>query len=442
MPDKMPANLEVEQAVLGLMLISSSCMVEGMSNIQEDYFYDKAHQIIFKNMQALFIKGVEVSSISLLEQLRSSGSLSAIGGPSVVADLADSSISSTEFKVLWQILENKASKRRTILMADALMKEAYADTKDTQDFQNFVSERFWESMPQAHQGIQVFGPSNIIEARRDVLRDRHLHEKVEMGWESLDNLIPTGFAPQEISIIASRPSMGKSAFKTNAIKKLCERGLSVVSFATEQSFGIEQDRMEALITGIPLSEIINSGQWEQGDGRVDLIKKAQDTYANWNYHIVPARTIGLADVRNILHQIQQHRPIDVIFFDLFDRLKDVNVANNKAETVHVKLGELSRITQEFNCHGCCLVQVNRQVERRSNKRPMMSDLKSAGAYEEFARLILFLYRESRYYPDSIDRSMEVIIGKQNNGPSDETVRMHFDESTLEVIDEENNFGGI
>ena len=438
----MPADLDAERAVLGLMLISGTCLIDGMSNLQNDYFYDKSHQILFNNMQTLFSKGVEVSSMSLLDQLRSSKSLTAVGGPSVIADLADSSISSTEFKVVLGILENKASKRRAILMANNIMKMGYEDVDDTQDFQNKISETFWQSMPQGHQSIKIYGPHNIEQERREVLRGRHNITKVEMGWESMDRLITTGFAPQEISIIASRPSMGKSAFKTNAKRNLCSNGFGVVSFATEQSFGIEQDRLEALITGIPLQEIINSSKWQKGDWRIDEVKKAIATYSQWNYTIVPARSIGLADVRNILHQISQKHPIDVVFFDLFDRMRDVNVAANKAETVHVKLGEQARIAEEFNCHMCNLVQVNRAVERRSNKRPMMSDLKSAGAYEEFARLILFLYREKRYYPESMDESMEVIIGKQNNGPTDEVIRMHFDEDTLEITEEDDYLGGI
>jgi replicative DNA helicase len=442
MPDKMPQDLEAEKSILGLMLISGTCLIDGMSSIKPDYFHDKSHAILFQNMQALFTKGTEVSTVSLVDQLKSTNSLSAVGGITAISELTEASISSAEFKIFLDILANKAAKRNGIRFADVVMKRGYKDSDDIQEFQNFMSDAFWQSMPQSHQSIKVIGPRNIVEERRAVLRERQNQVKVEIGLSNLDAFMTTGYAPQEISVIASRPSMGKSAFKTNAIKSLCERGFGVVSFATEQSFGVEQDRIESLMTGIPLHEIINSRQWMKGDYRVDKVKEAIEEYSKWNYTVVPARTIGLADVRNVLYQISQNHKIDVIFFDLFDRLQDVNVAANKAETVHVKLGELARLTEEFNCHANALVQVNRRVEQRANKRPMMSDLKSAGAYEEFARWIIFLYREKRYFPDSMNNDMEVIIGKQNNGPSDETAIMSFDEDTLRVYPADDDLGGI
>jgi replicative DNA helicase len=123
---------------------------------------------------------------------------------------------------------------------------------------------------------------------------------------------------------------------------------------------------------------------------------------------------------------------------LFDKLVDVNVSVNKAQTVGVKLGEMSRIAEEFDCHICCLVQINRQVENRADKRPKMSDLKDSGNYEEAARLVMLLYREKYYFPDSMNDELEVIIAKQSNGPIG-TAIMHFEEPTLKVVAGEAGF---
>ena len=213
---------------------------------------------------------------------------------------------------------------------------------------------------------------------------------------------------------------------------LLERGLGVVNFGIEQGFTTEQDRLESIMTKIPLSEIIQSWSWEKGDFRLDLIKKANETIdKDYNYHIVPSRSVSVADVRSVLYQITQRQKVDVVFFDLFDKLIDVNVSANKAQTVGVKLGEISRMAEEFDCHICCLVQINRQVEGRSDKRPKISDLKDSGNYEEAARLVMLLYREKYYFQDSMNDEMEIIVAKQSNGPTG-TATMIFNESTLEI----------
>ena len=186
------------------------------------------------------------------------------------------------------------------------------------------------------------------------------------------------------------------------------------------------------MTKIPLTEILQSYSWQPEDYRLDLIKKANHIIdKKMNYHIIPSRAISVADVRSVLYQISQHSKIDVVFFDLFDKLMDVNVSVNKAQTVGVKLGEMARMAEEFDCHICCLVQINRQVEKRSDKRPQLSDLKDSGNYEESARLVMMLYRERYYFQDSLNDEMEIIISKQSNGPTG-TVNMTFNEETLAI----------
>ena len=123
----------------------------------------------------------------------------------------------------------------------------------------------------------------------------------------------------------------------------------------------------------------------------------------------------------------------MVYFDLFDRLKDVNVSNNKAQNVAVKLNELSEITEEFDCHASLLVQINREVEKKiKDKRPKIWELKDSGSYEDYARLILLLYREKVYVEESMDTTAEVIVAKQSNGPTG-TLFMDFEEDTLCMV---------
>jgi len=440
MSEKLPQNLEAEEAVLGLMIISRSCLAEGMSRVSEDHFHKRQHKLIFKGIQGLFQQSKEISLVSLSEQLKSSNSLEAIGGQITLADLSESTISDAELNTYLEVIEDKAVKRKIILAADSIMKQGYEDRLTPDEFLKVTMESMWKATPYYSANIRVISSGQIAKARMKVLKDRMTQRTVEFGWPNLDDIVVAGLPPGDLSILAARPGMGKSSLKSGLIYNLLEAGRNVVSFALEQGFATEQDRLESIMTSIPLEEIILSRNWKRGDYRVDLIKAANRKIdEEYNYHIIPSRDIAVADVRNVLYQLAQKTPIDIVFFDLFDKLTDVNVAVNKAQMVGVKLGEMARIAQEFNCHICCLVQINRQVEKRANKRPKMSDLKDSGSYDEVARLILLLYREKYYFEDSLNEELEIIVAKQSNGPLGRAI-MIFNEKTLGVTPSDSDTG--
>jgi len=437
--DRLPQNIEAENVVLGLMMLSRSCLSKGMASCSIDHFHKKDNSLIYAGMEALFTKGKDVSLVSLTEQLKSTNTLSAIGGGLRLAELAESSISDTEFETYASILEDKKVKRQLIIVANEIQKKGYDDVMDQDSFLKYSMDALWQATPYYSSSIQVVSSGDMSDVRREDFIKRKNRRVVNFGWDNLDELIVNGLSPGDLSIMAARPGLGKSSVKTNMMYNLLERGLGVVNFGIEQGFTTEQDRLESIMTKIPLSEIIQSWGWDDNDYRLDLIKKANKKIdEDYNYHIVPSRSVSVADVRSVLYQITQRNKVDVVFFDLFDKLIDVNVSANKAQTVGVKLGEISRMAEEFDCHICCLVQINRQVEGRSDKRPKISDLKDSGNYEEAARLVMLLYREKYYFQDSMNDEMEIIVAKQSNGPTG-TATMIFNESTLEI---EPSEGGL
>ena len=432
MPEKLPQNPEAEAVVLGLMIISKSCLAQGMSLLSKEHFHKRSHGLIFVGMEGLFQSSKDVSLVSLTEQLKSTNSLDAVGGPLKLAELTESSISDTELDTYISILQDKAIKRNIILAADDIMKKGYEEVMEQDSYLKHTMETLWKATPFYSSAIRVISSGEMAEARRADFISRRDKKIIKFGWENLDKLVANGMSPGDISVLAARPGLGKSSLKTNIILSLLEGGYGVVNFGIEQGFRTEQDRLEALMTKIPLTEILQSYAWKAEDYRLDLIKKANHRLdKEMNYHIIPSRSISVADVRSVLYQINQHSKIDVVFFDLFDKLIDVNVSVNKAQTVGVKLGEMARMAEEFDCHICCLVQINRQVEKRSDKRPQLSDLKDSGNYEETARLVMMLYRERYYFQDSLNDEMEIIISKQSNGPTG-TVNMTFNEEILAI----------
>ena len=304
MAKKLPQNPEAEKVVLGLMLMNRGCLINGVSLLEESSFYKKTHKLIFSNIKALFEVGKEIGLLSLTEQLKSTNSLSAVGGAMAISELIESGISESEFNTHLEILKDKASKREVISAADKIITAGFDDKLPRDEFLKLTMDTISESTRGSQKNIRVISSGDIYTARRQVFLDRLERNLVSFGYENLDSEIVSGMAPTDISILAARPGMGKSALKTNLKINLLRATKGVVSFELEQGFATEQDRMESVMTHIPLEEIIKSRNWRAGDDRIDLIKKANEEMDDaFNYHIIPSRGLGLSDVRTILYQI-------------------------------------------------------------------------------------------------------------------------------------------
>jgi len=434
MSNILPQSIKDEQVALGLMLSNKETLTRGISSLSSGDFWDKKHKIIFEAIDRLYVEGKFASLRLVVDYLRSKNSLDVAGGEIYLIELIEAGISDTEFDNIVEIIKDKSSKRGAIEVCDNISKMAFKDNLSRTEFIDKSTKMFMDTLPLYDKSIKVISSGDLYRERALELKKRQLQKGMPLGFDNLDDVIVAGWRPTDVSIIAARPSIGKSAFKTNLMIKALERGDCVVNFALEQGFATEQDRMEAIMGKIPLTEIIKSGQWKKGDYRVKIIKEVNRIIdEQFNYHIIPSRNLGTKDVRPILYRIAQKQKPGIVFFDLFDKLKDVNVEDNTPAVIGSKLGEMARIAEEFDTHICLLVQINREVTKKANKRPKMSYLKASGAYEEVARLIMLLYREKFYFPDSLNTEMEIIVDKQSNGPR-ETATLEFDDDTLQLTD--------
>jgi len=437
-----PHSPEAEKYVLGYALKDQEALSKLVTDLQKEDFYSDIHQTVFSAIYSLFRKGKLVSVISVSDYLNSIKSLENIGGLAYLYELTENAKSRIEFFSYVEIVSDKAIKRKLIKGAKATMDLAYEDAQESGDIIQKGFENLWHSSPLSYSGIEIISSGSIYRKRAKGLKDRKDARSIFSGYPSLDKILVRGFQTKELSVLAGRPGQGKSSVKTNLIKKQLEQGLCVVSFTPEQTFEVEQARIETLLTDIPLGEILTAHKWKKGDYRIKELKRANKIIdEQYKYHIVPSRRIETTDIRTVLYQIAQKQPIDIIYIDLFDRLSDVAVVNQKAQTVASKLNVMNQIAEEFDCHVCLLVQASREVEKRSEKKPKISDLKDAGAYEEAARLILLLYRERYYNPDSLNNCIEIIVGKNSNGPVT-TLEMDFDLERLRLEEKGQSLGKL
>jgi len=414
-----PASTRSERAILGLLLTKSelSMKILGELDRNPEVFSLVAHQQIFQTILGLLSQEIRNYDTSIvISELDRKGNLDDVGGTSYLLKVTADRCSVSSLDGHLKTIMNDFLLRELVIISEILSKEALEALKSPS-----------EIISKLHKDIQgvrvrktkekIFFPEGRVERRLDQLIARNERDPLILGFPNLDKLLFEGYLPKHVSVWAGRPGMGKTTLRKNAERNLCMRGLGVVAFSTDQGIEVEEDQMDSLNSGIPYEQIYWSRNWTDDDPRWNKIVESQEIQQKWDYTIVCDRSMETTDIWDIMYRITDRHPVNVIFFDLFDKFVDMNVENNKPQRIGRGLGLINQICEEFNVHGVVLCQVPRIVERRPNKRPRLADLKDSGSYEEVARQVLMLFRDMYYNPDAVRDIMEVCVAKQNNGPS-------------------------
>jgi len=438
MSDNLSA-LESEGVVLGTLIVSPETIPKTLLHLKTEDFIggEGVNFTIFSTIEQLAIGGRAVDVSSILKAIQLAG-----GDPAPVAEFLPSALDSvTQLEALEthiELIREASKKRQTIQILEEALEKAQSWETPTEELWQGVNERAFNILRDTRSQTQHFwaggGEEHGLYAERmRILKAKETADPIYTGWEELDSLLPTGFTRGDISVCAGRPGMGKSSLVQNATGRFLDRDYGGVKFATEQSKEVETDRQDSILTQIPLYDVSRTNTWQPQDSRLEVIKEA-NRYMDekWNYDVVYGRQLDMAQVWEWMSVITRQRDKDFVIIDLFDRLTDVNVSANKPQTVSKKLGEAAALAEHFYVHLILVVQIGRTVERRANKRPTLSDLKDSGNYEEAARLVMLMYRDAYYNPESLDNTMELCIAKQNQGEAGPGVILpfSFDPGTL------------
>lgn len=439
---------ESEASILGLMLMEPDCVPLVFSKLKTKDFSEEAHQAVFEAFDGLMTEGMTPDLPSVIQVLRNANVYETVGGDDFFKNLVDSVDNLETIDTHIKLVKDASHRRLSIAKLEASIESLKSQENDVADVWSGIYDTGLEVSNFSTSGsLHVetgHAERGLLPVRLQILKDRETAKVLYTGWNELDDTIPTGFALQDLSILASRPGMGKSSFKFCLIRRLCDRGFGVASCSTEQTKETETDRQDSILTGIPLHDIVKSNTWLPSDKRVGMIRQANEYMdQNWNYDILFSRQMDMARLREWLTLITRTRQKHILFIDLFDRFIDVAVDANKSARVTQKLSELAVLAQLFNIHICLCVQINRSVERRADRRPRLSDLKDAGGYEELGRLVMLLYRDAYYNEDSMDSTLELCVAKQNQGPAGPHVIVPFDfnSDTLESTPQQGGFFG-
>ena len=424
-----PHSLEAEQSVLGGLLLDNTAWDRAGDLLVEGDFYRYEHRLIYAAISGLVSASKPADVITVYEQLQSLGKAEEIGGLVYLNALAQSVPSAANLRRYAEIVRERAVLRKLIAASDEIATNAFnpqgravAQILDEAESKIF---QIGEEGSRSKQGFHSM-ESLVVQLldRVQELADNGSGEVtgVPTGFYDLDRMT-AGLQPGDMVVLAARPSMGKTAFALNIAEHVAvKEQLPVVVFSMEMGASQLALRMIGSIGRIDQSHLRTGALKDDEWGR---LTDAVEQLRNVSIFIDETPALTPSDLRaRARRQARQCGKLGLIVIDYLQLMSGSNSENRATE-----LGEISRglkgLAKELQCPVVALSQLNRSVEQRTDKRPMMSDLRESGAIEQDADIIMFIYRDDYYNKESKEPGVaEILIAKQRNGPTG-TVKLTF-----------------
>lgn len=411
-----PNDIIAEQAVLGSMLADKDAVVKAIEILKPDDFYREDHKEIYSAMLELYGLGEPIDFLTLRNSLTQRGTLEKVGSEMFLSTLIDSVPTTSNIESYVRIVEEKATLRSLIKAANDILAMGYASTEEV----NSIIEKTEKKIFDVLQNRNSRGYASI----KDILVDtfdniEQLYKKkskvsgLESGFTDLD-LKTSGLNPSELLIVAARPAMGKSAFVLNIAHHVAMRSkVPVMIFSLEMS-------KEQMVNRILCSEAeVDSMKVRTGDlDSEDWIKlgKASGNLAEAPIYIDDTPGLSSAELRAKCRKAKLEKDIGLVIIDYLQLME----SKGRSESRQNEISEISRslkiLAKELNVPVIALSQLSRAAETRPDRRPILSDLRESGSIEQDADIVMFLYRDDYYNPDTENKNVaEVIIAKNRSG---------------------------
>ena len=411
----LPSNLEAEEIILGGCLIDPNAIERVLDILPENAFYSGQHKLIYQAILALNVKGIPGDVMQVLSWLRDNNLLEKAGGQSKLAALLDVAVGAVNVDLHAKLIVDKWQRRQLIQIGQEIAAIGAQTDRDLTDLVNEAEQKLFAA---------TFGNRNASVSRTDALVVP-VYQEIEARYEgtSLPGLscgfydldgMTQGFQRSDLIIVAARPSMGKSSFLTNMMTQMAAfHKLPSLIFSLEMSKEQLTHRMLSSFARIE-SGRLRAGRVAQNEWEPLGVAVSQLALLPVYIDDTPNPTIGY--IRSKARQVAAENgaigPIGIDYLQLMEGDSDNRVQELTKITRSLKI-----LARELNTPIFALSQLSRGVESRTNKRPMMADLRDSGSIEQDADLVIMLYRDSYYNPDTPDRGIaEIIICKHRNGP--------------------------
>ncbi|MBC7545713.1 MAG: replicative DNA helicase [Candidatus Sericytochromatia bacterium] len=423
-----PQNVEAEMSVLGAALIDRDASIKVVEALIPDSFYLQAHQTIFKAILQLHEQGDPVDLITVSNLLRKRELLDSIGGAAYLAELANAVHTTANAEYHAGIVDEKALLRRLIRAGNEIIALAYDPKMAIAGVLDEAEKKIFDVSNRSIGG-QLHHIKPLLSEAFEKLEARFENEDVTQdgtstGLVDLDDLL-TGLQPSDMIVLAARPSMGKTAFCLNIATHVAVHGKKPVAiFSLEMAKEQIAQRIlcgEAMINAFKLrSGQLHEHEWSRLTSAIGRLSEAP-IYIDDTSSITPMEM--KAKCRRLKAESKELGLVIIDYLQLMEG--GSGASDNRVQEISKISRSMKSLARELKVPVLALSQLSRAVEQRTNKRPQLSDLRESGAIEQDADIVMFIYRDEYYNPDSDHKNTaEVIIAKHRNGPVG-TVKLYF-----------------
>ena len=414
-----PHSIQAEESLLGAMLLSRDAIAAAVEVVSADDFYKPAHGHVYDAITALFGQGEPVDPVTVADQLRRAGLLDAVGGPAALVTLQAGTPAVGSASRYGRIVEEHAMLRRLIGVAGEIAEMGYEmpdditttlDKAETLVFE-VANRRLSSSLKAIYPALQ-----ESLEQLEALFERDGAMTGVPSGYIDLDEVL-LGFQPSNLIVVAARPGQGKTSFALGAASHVAlETRKPVVFFSMEMGYLELTQRMLASEAGVN-SRLLRTGRIPESDWT--KISHAVGRLAEAPFYIDDNAHLTVMEMRAKCRRLKaMHGDLGLVVVDYLQLMSTPRRSENR----QVEVSELSRglkiLARDLETPVMALSQLNRSLEYRTDKRPMLADLRESGSIEQDADVVAFIYRDDSYNPESTEKgTAEIIVAKHRNGPT-------------------------
>jgi replicative DNA helicase len=429
---ELPVAIEAEQSVLGALLIDNDAF-DRISALRPEHFFRFDHRIIFETIQKLIVSNRNADMITVLEALQAAGHAETTGGLAYLNSLSSSTPGSAGIKRWADIIIDRWKLRGVLTATDEIAELVHnRGGKTVSEIINEAQAKFEPLMTTSAKDPQYIRTflAPVIQRIDDQFHGREAKVKaLSTGLRDLDAKLGGGMRPGQLIVIAGRPAMGKTAIALGVAESAAKVGGATLFFSQEMPGEEIANRSLARASGLPLDKIIDGSKF-LGDEDFDRLTAGTIKVSEMEVLVDEQPQLSVNEIRSRARTVKRRQGLGLIVIDYLGLMED-GVGNTRNEKVGANSRGLKALAKQMDVPVVLLAQLNRKLEERGEKRPMLSDLRDSGEIEQDADIVLFLYRDEVYNPNTRDRGIgEINVAKQRNGPTGTVAAAYIGERTL------------
>lgn len=430
----LPHSIEAEQSVIGSMLMDKDAIPAAVDILSKEDFYSTQYGIMFESMVELYNEAKPIDLVTVQNRLKEKDVPPEVASLEAVKDIISTVPTSTNIKTYANIVHDKAVMRRLIRTSEDIANTCYAGKEPLDVILEDTEKNIFSVIQQKNHGELVpIGEvaENVLSKIEKASKTKEKITGVSTGFSDLDYMT-SGFQPSDLVLIAARPSMGKTALVLNMIRHVAmKKKRPCMIFSLEMSKEQLVNRLLSMESDIN-SQKLRTG--ELGDADWESLVQAVMEVSKSPLVIDDTPGITVTELRSRCRKIKLEKGLDLI---VIDYLQLMSGSSKRSENRQQEVSEISRnlkaVAREMECPVIALSQLSRAPDQRPDHRPQLSDLRESGAIEQDADIVMFIYRDEKYNPDTEHPGeAELIVAKQRNGPTG-TVNLVWKQDTTKFV---------